>query len=223
MGCLRGLVWLLILFVGIAAASALFGVKPNTTQRLPTVETSASNVTAVTPQKPQRTYQDRLAEAATTLAKYDFTAGIDDLDSIQAALTMIDVFSTMAAEGAPPELAGERKKFIAALSAKQKAALPVLRDKYGPAMRDELWESDGKARTIGGGYRTVEFISAMFAANRNIKASHEAVYPDLMKLRFTRAQYKWLDADVEYSFYKLTPPGDGEVGTWYGGSFEPVR
>jgi hypothetical protein len=68
--------------------------------------------------------------------------------------------------------------------------------------------------TFGPGYRTIEFISAAFAANRNIKQIHEQFYPTLMKFRFVRAQYKWLDANVEYSYYDFVPPKDGDIVTW---------
>ncbi len=81
-------------------------------------------------------------------------------------------------------------------------------------MRKQLWEADGKASTFGPGFRTIEFISAAFAANRNIKEIHEKMHLALMMFRFTRAQYKWIDANVEYSYYTLEPPKDGDVVIW---------
>jgi hypothetical protein len=35
-----------------------------------------------------------------------------------------------------------------------------------------------------------------------------------MKFRFTRAQYKWVDADVEYTYFTLEPPKDGDIVIW---------
>lgn len=220
MGCLRGLVSIIAIVFVVAIIGAVVGGRKDSpssvTGVLPT-RTAASAPVAPTP--PKRAYAERLAETETTLASFDFTSNLDTVDDIAASLVMIDVFAEIAAEVPSEADAPKRKRFIAALSAKQKSVLPVLRDKYGPAMRKELWEADGKARTIGNGYRTVEFIAGAFAANRNIASSHQTLLPTLMKLRFNRAQYKWIDAAVEYSYYTLEPPADGDVGTWSGAYF----
>lgn len=122
-----------------------------------------------------------------------------------------------------PEQESLRQSFRRAVARKQAQSLPALRDAFGPAMRKELWEADAKARTFGSGFRTIEFIAGQFAANRNIKTAFEASRKTLLMLRFTRAQYKWLDADVEYSYYTLEPPKDDAVVVWSGESWRTAR
>lgn len=101
---------------------------------------------------------------------------------------------------------------------------PVFRDAYGPIMRKALWEADGKAKMFGNGFRIVEFVNGLFAANRNIKQAHESVSPMLIMLRFTRAEYKWFQQAREYSYFTLEPPSDGQLVDWNtNGSFMLVN
>lgn len=227
MGCLRVLVSVVIIFVVVGAIGAIVSNRPAPT---PTVTGSLVTSMATAPvaastatTEPKRSYSDRLAEADRTLDTFNFT-DVRDVDDIAASIVMINEFAKEAA--IPPstdEDVSTRKKFIAKLSAVQKKVLPVLRDKYGPAMRTALWEADGKARTIGADFRTVEFISASFAANRNIKSTHGTMYQVLVQMRFTRAQYRWFDGAPEYTYYELSPPADGAVGVWSGSIFSPVN
>lgn len=227
MGCLRGLVSIVAIIFVVAIIGAVVGGRrdaPASVPRGTLTSATAPAVSAPKPKPPKRTYAERLAETETTLSSFDFTGDLETADDIAASITMLDVFATAAAEIPSAEAdQAARTKFIAKLSAMQRKVLPVLRDKYGPAMRQALWEADGKARTIGTGYRTVEFVAAAFAANRNIKSTHETMYPSLMKLRFTRAQYKWFDQASEYQYYTLEPPADSAVGTWSGARFAGIK
>ena len=181
----------------------------------------------VPPQDPNADYMERLDSATALLEGFkakDFTS---DIKSIMFAVEMLNSSAAVYDRGGPLSLTAEqqqrRKKLRNLVSQRQKDALPVLRDAYGPVMRKELWEHDGKAKTFGSGYRTVEFVNGHFAANRNIKAFHEEALPVLMKLRFTRANYKWIDAATEYSYYTISPPADGELVTWRtNGDFAPI-
>lgn len=171
-------------------------------------------------------YSERLDSALVQVNEFRASEFTSEARMIALAFGLFNEWAKVADE-APPGLTDDqtakRNQLLSALSSKQRQVLPVLRDAYGPAMRKALWEADGKARTIGGGYRTVEFISAAFAANRNIKKFHDDLYPTLLQMRFTRAQYKWVDANVEYSYYSMEPPEDGAVGVWNRGSFRPVK
>jgi len=118
----------------------------------------------------------------------------------------------------------KRMQFRQLLVRKQAQLLPALRDAYGPAMRRQLWEADGSARTIGAGYRTVEFVSATFARNANIKQIHTEIRENLMMLRFTRAQYKWFRQASEFSYYALEVPKDSDIVKWEsGGRYRVLR
>lgn len=144
-----------------------------------------------------------------------------DVASINTGLLLIGAWSLLYEEGENLELDDDakrkRQQFRELLVRKQAELLPKLRDAYGPAMRQQLWEADGSARTIGDGYRTVEFVSATFARNANIKQIHTEISENLAMLRFTRAQYKWFQQASEYTYFALEPPKDTDVVKWESG------
>ncbi len=142
----------------------------------------------------------------------------EDVASINTGLIVIGAWALFYEEGAkldlPEEALLKRQQFRNAFVRKQTELLPAMRDAYGPAMRKQLWEADGSARTIGAGYRTVEFVSVAFARNANIKQIHTDIYENLMMLRFTRAQYKWIKHASEFSYYTLEVPKDSDIVRW---------
>lgn len=110
------------------------------------------------------------------------------------------------------------------LSSKQSRLFPKLRDKYGPLLRANLWIDDGSAKTVSRGYRTIKIYHGSFALNRSVQEAHNALILLLLKLRFTRAEYHWIESDyAEYTWYGLEPPDDSALGTWQGGTFTPVE
>lgn len=145
----------------------------------------------------------------------------EDVSSINIGLLLIGTWALLYEEGDKLDLNEEarqkRQQYRRLLASKQTQMLPAMRDAYGPAMRQQLWEADGSARTIGAGYRTVEFVSASFARNANIKQIHTEIRENLMMLRFTRAQYKWFKQASEYSYYTLEVPKDSEIVKWESG------
>ena len=145
----------------------------------------------------------------------------EDVSSINIGLLLIGTWALLYEEGDKLDLNEEarqkRQQFRRLLVSKQSQMLPAMRDAYGPAMRKQLWEADGSARTIGAGYRTVEFVSAAFARNANIKQIHTEIRENLMMLRFTRAQYKWIKQASEFSYYTLEVPKDSEIVKWENG------
>ncbi|MHC0054931.1 hypothetical protein [Actibacterium sp. D379-3] len=145
----------------------------------------------------------------------------EDVSSINIGLLLIGTWALLYEEGDKLDLNEEarqkRQQFRRLLVSKQSQMLPAMRDAYGPAMRQQLWEADGSARTIGAGYRTVEFVSAAFARNANIKQIHTEIRENLMMLRFTRAQYKWIKQASEFSYYTLEVPKDSDIVKWESG------
>lgn len=143
-----------------------------------------------------------------------------DVATINTGLLLIGAWALLYEEGNALDLNDEarqkRQKFRQLLVRKQMELLPIMRDAYGPAMRQQLWEADGSARTIGAGYRTVEFVSAAFARNANIKQIHLEIRENLMMLRFTRAQYKWIKQASEFSYYDMDVPKDSDIVKWEG-------
>ncbi|WP_417264540.1 hypothetical protein [Celeribacter sp.] len=145
-----------------------------------------------------------------------------DVQSINIGLVLLGTWALIYEEGGKLPLTDEarakREQFRRLLVEKQVQLLPALRDAYGPAMRQQLWEADGSARTIGAGYRTVEFVSAAFARNANIKQIHTDIRENLMMLRFTRAQYKWIKHASDFSYYDMEVPKDSDIVKWESGA-----
>lgn len=209
MGCLKFFVVLSLLVFGVLVIGSTAQLNRTTP------ETSERATPAPTPSAP---YIDQLRQALAAIAAYDNDPPPETVEGIVLASALFQSWAEVAADAASGALSSDeqaaRNTLIAELSALQRKWLPVLRDAYGPAARRRLWEVDGKARTVGTGFRTVQFTAAEFAANRNIKAMHEATYPLLLQLRFTRAEYRWFDQAPEYTYYEIDPPNDSEVGVW---------
>ena len=105
----------------------------------------------------------------------------------------------------------------------QRRVFPQLRDAYGPALSKVLWEYDVQARTFGAGFRTIEMVGALFAANRNIKEVHGKTVDQLRRLRFNRVQYKWIEHAEKYSYDDIECPDDGDLVIWGGASYRKVQ
>ncbi|MFD1378712.1 hypothetical protein [Fodinicurvata halophila] len=164
---------------------------------------------------------EQLDREIASLPNVSATKYTGSVDEINVVLSLIGAWNLLYEQGAEldldPEGQQKRQRFKALLIRKQVEMFPALRDAYGPAMRRQLWEADGSARTIGSGYRTVEFVSQGFAQNANIKQIHTELHENLLMLRFTRAQYKWFKQASEYSYYTLEPPKDSDLVKWEAG------
>lgn len=78
--------------------------------------------------------------------------------------------------------------------------LPQYRKYYVKTASQILWKHDMKVKASG---TTIWFIGAVFARNANIQEFHEDQASKLRTLGFKRACYKWVDANVEYTYYDL--------------------
>lgn len=163
-------------------------------------------------------YVERLDHEIAGLENFRTADYTTDMTAIKSGIIYIGTLGDFAAKGDNFEFdaqANERRKyFLAILSKTQSTLLPALRDAFGPAMREQLWESNGTAKTVGKGFKTVEFVSGAFVLNRNIKTVHLELYETLMMLRFTTAKYKWTEGKSNYTFFELRPPNDSEIVKW---------
>ena len=78
--------------------------------------------------------------------------------------------------------------------------LPQYRKYYVKTASQILWKHDMKVRASG---TTIWFIGAVFARNANIQEFQDDQCTKLRTLGFKRACYKWVDANVEYTYYDL--------------------
>ncbi|MBI6629744.1 hypothetical protein [Pontibaca salina] len=171
-------------------------------------------------------YMERLAELRDIA---DATTGFEvssEMNDIWLAAEIFERGGQLIQEGAGLDLASEqeaaRQDFRVHLSQQQAELFPKIRDAYGPALRRELWEADGWARSHAAGFRRLEVVNPLFAANRNIADFHKKSRETFLQLRFTRIDYKWFRQASEYSYMSLEPPADHQVGFWKGAKFIPV-
>lgn len=191
------------------------------------VKLEAADDVVSPPPAAQPAFLAKLTDTIAEIKKTDLGRSKGSTEGILLSLAMIQLWAQVAADTASATLTPDEEKtrtaLIASLRSKQKAALPILRDAYGPAASKKLWELDAKAKTIGTGYRTVEFVAAEFAANRNIKSMHESIFETLMQLRFTRAQYRWYSGADQYTYYTIEPPKDTDIVVWTGSRYRLVN
>ena len=175
--------------------------------------TSTSNESAKALAKVKTDLRTEFDNANNELVDMDLSRLTDGRNTIVAAASIFGDFGKIyeRAREAQGYTSEELGVFKARLIRAQETQLPILRDAYGPAMRKKLWEFDLKARTIGAGFRIVEFTGGTFAANRNKKKFQEEINGELSVLRFTHAHYLWYEGSDEYTQYTLNNPTDSEI------------
>lgn len=173
-----------------------------------------------------QTYVTKINDENMPKVEAIFTGQAESILTITLNLKTMDDAAHTLADGeryaTDPEAKAAMDKLRATLARKQRAALPVMRASYGKLMDRQLWEADTDVVVQGTGSRTVRFISAIFAANRNIAQVQQRLGEDLYPLRFRRSQYEWYRGS-ETTYYTLETPDDGEIGYWSGMVFTPVR
>lgn len=87
---------------------------------------------------------------------------------------------------------------------------PKLRKQWVALAKEKMWENDIEVSVGGTGNSTLTFVGGAFAANKNIKASQEAISDGLTALRFKRVNYKWYSGADEYDYYSMKTKGDSE-------------
>jgi hypothetical protein len=171
-----------------------------------------------------------------TLHKVDlFLSGLsemhpDAVSSLEGAGVIVDFFNACAAAiqaAGGLQLTGDEEHKVALFRSElvklQVAVFPMLRKRTTSYMGRELWKADATAEAFGSRNTTIQFVAGDFAAHRNIQTAQNGVQALLMRLRFKRAQYKWIPSAEETWSYKLDSPPDNVVakidsaGKCYGG------
>lgn len=209
-------------FVSVVVLVGLFVGQGKSTKQAPAETIDAATI------QPAAPYGDRLKDALELVDIFETPSSVTSVEQIGLVLGLFNNWASLLDEShgmtMSEDTQAKRKALFEKLSAVQKAALPVLRDKYGPLVRERLWENDITARTIGSGYRTIDLVGALFAANRNIAKVNDTLYPTLIRLRFTRSQYRWFDGADKYTYYQIVPPKDGDIAIFFdNGTFRIVK
>jgi hypothetical protein len=150
----------------------------------------------------------------------------DTKESVLIGIVLIGARAAII-ERAPENLRRETKaaqdEYVRLITAYQRNAFPKLRKAQGKVWKDSLWENDINVAILGPSNSTVRFTAGMFAANRNIKAAHEAASETLVTLRFKKDSYEWYRGAAGYE-YAMDGPADDVIATFSaGGGWRPIK
>lgn len=147
-------------------------------------------------------------------------------DDLVWALDYFDGFGEFVHRGASFELSAEdealRLKMKSLLAGIQKREFPRMRDAYGPIQRSANWRilytRDTALRTIGAGYKRIEFSGSQYYVKAYRLEDYEAIAPELARMRFSQAEFR-VSRGGEGTVWKLVmAPDDAEVGYWHSAS-----
>lgn len=209
---------ILVVLLGGFFISLFTDNEPSSTK--PSSQTSKNETSHQT--KPEASNKDeyiaKLKREIAGLDKFKVDTYLESKDFIIIGVALFSAWAMIAEEGEKYSLNNEEitllKQFKSKLSSVQSSAFPKLRDAYGPAARNALWEHDLSAKTFGTGFRTIEFVGGTFAANRNIKEFQTNISDVLHKLRFKQSRYKWYKEADEYTYYNINSNDDNKLIIW---------
>lgn len=178
-------------------------------------------------QQERQAFMERLRREMNSFETFDISKFTGTNFGFLAVNTVFQVWASMVEEARGLTLSQEDRalveRFRAGAIKTQTWALPEIRDAYGPHIRKLLWDKDVTAKTFGDGYRTVEFVGGLFAANRNIKAFNDELWVTFRILRFQQARYKWFKEAREYTYFDIEGPDDNDLVVWGDGTFRVIK
>lgn len=82
---------------------------------------------------------------------------------------------------------------------------PKARKAYVKKLADKMWEENVDVTSSG---TSITLVGGIFASNKNKQEAFDAIYPMLLKFRFKRANFKWIQHDDEYTYWNIDSPAD---------------
>lgn len=144
----------------------------------------------------------------------------NSVQEVEAFLQRVARYSSVISEAERQSLddytATRLAMFRDRLIAFQRQEFPRIRDAVGPVFRRELWIDDGSARTIGRGYRTIEFTNPSYVLNRSIQTDFQGLRETLLRLRFDEAVFREYEGGPGSRYALPTSPDDAEIVVWRG-------
>ena len=130
---------------------------------------------------------------------------ISTLNLFESAKAILNIYNNSEYN----EVKTSRKNLETKLISTQKKLFPILRTEYCKIINDQLRIDDYKVKC---NWTTITVIHHSFALNKNISEFHSAVVIMLERLRFKRANYKWVDSSyTEYTYYTMDTPSDWTI------------
>ncbi len=149
-----------------------------------------------------------------SLKSFDGTKLRDSIDSILAEAIGFRIFNdriNRASTSSNQVIIKLGKQLKNRIIQIQSTAFPVLRSNYGKISGEKLWIDNGEVNVSGSGNKTITFVLAAFASNKNISQFHSNIEETLKTLRFTRVNYKWYSGASEYTYFNIDSLKDGIV------------
>ena len=130
-----------------------------------------------------------------------------ELGLFSAWATLVD----KAQKSDDPEIKKLGEQLKQKVSQIQVKEFPLMRKAYGEEMGKAVWEENMDIRVYGSANENVDFVSAIFSNNKNIKQIHLSALELLQGLRFDRVNYKWIKSADEWQYFDIESPKDSEV------------
>lgn len=219
---------ILVVLLGGFLVSIFTGNETSSTKPPSQAARSATLQPVETPVEKKEDYLAKIKREIEEIDKYRVETYLESKDSIILGVALFSAWAMIAEEEGKYALNNDEKallkQFKSKVSSVQSTAFPRLRDAYGPAVRKALWEHDLSARTFGSGFRTIEFVGGVFAANWNIKEFQTNISDVLHQLKFKQSRYKWYKEADEYTYYDIKSHDDKELIVWVeGGRYREVK
>lgn len=166
-------------------------------------------------------YEGEVVETLDELDSYSASEFTGSQIQLGLSLAMFSDWARLYERGSKLDLndaqKATREQLRTRLVAVQGMAFPVLRDAYGPIMRNDLREFGASARTIGSGFTIAEFTSEFFIDRTSIVQLHSRALSTLKQMRFKQARYKWHDSTDRYRYFDVSSWSDQELVVWSDG------
>lgn len=89
----------------------------------------------------------------------------------------------------------------------QKTVYPKLRKAFAEDAKDRLWEQNIDVQFYG---KQLTLVGGIYASNKNIQESYQALSEALYELRFKKISFKWYEYDNGY-YYTVESPIDSYI------------
>lgn len=104
-----------------------------------------------------------------------------------------------------------QSKLRALLVKIQTEDFPILRKHYIKTDAERMWQIDIDVKPGGARCTDITYIGGKFASHAEIMDFHQNIHEFLERLRFRRANYKWIPHDDNFTYYKLDSKKDAEL------------
>lgn len=180
---------------------------------------STTPTQTITKNEPEISEADKLKEQlkreiASFEKPFDNSAYRETVANLQIEVVLFSVWASIIDKG-ENSTDEENKKLAATLkskvSARQIKEFPKMRESYGKAAAEKLWESNIYVTTEGATDAIINLSGGLFASNKNIAETQRTLSEIFTQFRFKEVRYRWYKEADEFTYYKLETPKDSEI------------